>query len=154
MEDGQGIEQGLTMSKKRTKKQMSKTGKMSRNKGRRGEQAWVKRLNSLLPFHAPFARDWLRSRQKQSRGDLVSTQESMISDFYVEVKHRGNITNKNIRTWFHKARKQADKINRCHVLLCIHQDRGPWLIFTDSLESDRSIIWITAETIVIRNWLG
>lgn len=135
------------------KRTSSKHGKKSRQKGVRGEQAWVKRLNVMLPKHAPFARDWLHSRQKQSRGDLVSTQEKRISDFYIEVKHRTSVTNGEIRKWFQAARRMAVKIERSHVLLCVHQTAGPWLVFTDVSNPEKDGAgWMPkkADLIVIR----
>jgi len=133
------------MTHKRTS---SAHGKKSRRKGVKGEQAWVLRLNKLLPHHAPFARDWLHSRQKQSRGDIVTTQEDRITDFYIEVKCRANITNNNIRKWFNDALKNNAEIGRCNVLLCVHQTAGPWLIFTSSLKS-RIDKWKTKKADVI-----
>lgn len=125
--------QERTMKKKPPTKRASRLGKRSRRKGVRGEQQWVHRLNKLLPDHAPFARDWLHSRQKQSRGDLVSTRESLISDYYIEVKSRTSVTNGAIRKWFADARKNANKLGRNWVLLCVHQTAGPWFVFTDRM---------------------
>ena len=139
------------------KRTSSKHGKSSRRKGVDGEQAWVKRLNIMLPKHAPFARDWLHSRQKQSRGDIVSTQEKRISDFYIEVKHRTSMTNGNIRKWFTEARKSARNIGRVHVLLCVHQTAGPWLVFTDLPNPERDgTTWLPkkADLIIIPMRLG
>lgn len=124
------------MKKKPPTKRASRLGKKSRRKGVKGEQQWVHRLNKLLPDHAPFARDWLHSRQKQSRGDLVSTRETLISDFYIEVKSRSSVTNGNIREWFKDARRNANKLKRDTVLLCVHQTAGPWLIFTDDFREE------------------
>ena len=103
----------------------SKVGRSAKVKGKRGERAWCKILNELLPQFAPWCRN-LGINGRQEYGDLDAQDQKI---YYIEVKTHKTVCFKQIQDWMDEAKYATRRVERMSTLLCVKANGFPPTIF-------------------------